>query len=71
MERSLYQLVGSIALSLFVFSVLFLAVEAFALLLSGSFEAPSDYYPLLFLTGGGGVMLAAVWWFLRTGGGSF
>lgn len=56
---------------LFVFAVLFLIAETFALLLSGSFEAPSNYYPLLFLGGGGGVILAAIFWFLKSGGGSF
>jgi NADH:ubiquinone oxidoreductase subunit 3 (subunit A) len=56
---------------LFVFAVLFLIVETFALLLSGSFEASSSYYPLLFLGGGGAVMLVAIWWFLKSGGGSF
>jgi len=61
--RGLYQS------SLFVFAALFLVVEAFALLLSGSFEAPGDYYPLLFLAGGGSVLTLTVWWFLYAGGG--
>jgi len=55
--------------SLFVFAALFLVVEAFALLLSGSYNAPGPYYPLLFLAGGGGVLTVTVWWFLFAGGG--
>ncbi len=63
--RGLYQS------ELFVFAALFMVVEAFALLLAGSFEAPSNYYPLLFLAGGGGVILIVVWWFITVGGGRF
>jgi NADH:ubiquinone oxidoreductase subunit 3 (subunit A) len=69
-ERSLTPR-GTYQSSLFVFAVLFLIVEAFALLLAGSFLAPSDFYPLLFLTGGGAVLTITVWWFLYVGGGEF
>lgn len=61
--RGLYQS------SLFVFAALFLVVEAFALILSGSFNAPGAYYPILFLAGGGSVLTVTVWWFLFAGGG--
>lgn len=61
--RGLYQS------SLFVFAALFLVVEAFALLLAGSFLATGSYYPLLFLLGGGSVLTITVWWFLYPGGG--
>lgn len=61
--RGLYQS------SLFVFAALFLVVEAFALLLAGSFLASGSYYPLLFLFGGGSVLMITVWWFLYPGGG--
>jgi NADH:ubiquinone oxidoreductase subunit 3 (subunit A) len=60
---------GTYQSSLFVFAALFLVVEAFALILSGSFEAPGAYYPLLFLAGGGSVVTVTVWWFLFAGGG--
>ncbi len=63
--RGLYQS------ELFIFATLFLVVEAFALLLAGSFEAPNDVYPLLFLGGGSGVILVVVWWFMTAGGGKF
>ena len=63
--RGLYQS------DLFVFASLFMVVEAFALLLAGSFLAPSNYYPILFLAGGGGVVTLAVWWFMLQGGGQF
>ncbi len=63
--RGLYQS------ELFIFAALFLVVEAFALLLAGSFEAPSSLYPLLFLGGGSGVILVVVWWFMTAGGGKF
>lgn len=63
--RGLYQS------SLFVFAALFLVVEAFALILAGSFEAPSSYYPLLFLLGGGSVGFVTVYWFISSGGGTF
>jgi hypothetical protein len=52
-----------------VFAVLFLVVEAFAFLLAGSFLAPGDFYPLLFLVGGGSVLTVTTWWFLYVGGG--
>ena len=61
--RGLYQS------SLFVFAALFLVVEAFALLLAGSYLAEGSYYPLLFLAGGGSVLTLTVWWFLFPGGG--
>jgi NADH:ubiquinone oxidoreductase subunit 3 (subunit A) len=57
--------------NLFVFAVLFLVVEALALILAGSFEAPSATYPLLFLIGGGSVLTVTVWWFISAGGGEF
>ena len=63
--RGLYQS------SLFVFAALFLVVETFALILAGSFEAPSSYYPLLFLVGGASVVTITVYWFMSTGGGTF
>jgi hypothetical protein len=56
---------------LFVFAALFLIVEVFALLFAGSFEAPSNTYPLLFLFGGSGVILVVTWWFMIVGGGNF
>jgi NADH:ubiquinone oxidoreductase subunit 3 (subunit A) len=56
---------------LFVFAVLFLIVEAFALILASSFEATSNFYPLLFLAGGSGVVLIVTWWFMLVGGGEF
>jgi hypothetical protein len=63
--RGLYQS------ELFIFAALFLVVEAFALLLAGSYMAMTAYYPLLFLLGGGGVMMVIVWWYLLVGGGEF
>jgi NADH:ubiquinone oxidoreductase subunit 3 (subunit A) len=63
--RGLYQS------DLFIFAALFLVVEAFALLLAGSFAATSAFYPLLFLVGGGGVVMVVVWWYLIVGGGEF
>jgi hypothetical protein len=63
--RGLYQS------ELFIFAVLFLVVEAFALLLAGSFFASTAFYPLLFLLGGGGVITVVVWWYLTVGGGEF
>ena len=54
---------------LFVFATLFLVVEAFALILSASFAAPTPYYPLLFLIGGGSVLTVTVWWYIYAGGG--
>ena len=63
--RGLYQS------ELFVFATLFMVVEAFALLLAGSFAAPTNFYPLLFLLGGSGVVMLTVWWFILAGGGPF
>ena len=63
--RGLYQT------NLFVFAALFLVVEAFSLVLAGSFAAPSPLYPLLFLAGGGSVLTITVWWFVFAGGGEF
>jgi NADH:ubiquinone oxidoreductase subunit 3 (subunit A) len=63
--RGLYQS------DLFIFTALFLVVEAFALLLAGSFSASSAFYPLLFLVGGGGIITVIVWWHLLIGGGEF
>ncbi len=62
---------GTYQSSLFVFAVLFLVVEAFALLLAGSYLALGAFYPLLFLAGGGAVLTITVWWFLYVGGGQF
>jgi NADH:ubiquinone oxidoreductase subunit 3 (subunit A) len=62
-KRGLYQS------ELFVFAMLFMIVEAFALLLAGSFEATNSFYPLLFALGGSGVIMLTVWWFLISGGG--
>lgn len=56
---------------LFVFAVLFLVVEVFALILAGSFLAPTDYYPLLYLGGGSGVIILLTMWFILVGGGKF
>ena len=64
-SRGLYQS------NLFVFAALFIVVEAFALLLAGSFLAPSSFYPFLFLLGGSGVIMAVVWWLSAVGGGGF
>lgn len=61
--RGLYQS------ELFVFASLFMVVEAFTLILAGSYFASSNYYPLLFLVGGSGVIMLTVWWFLIQGGG--
>ena len=63
--RGLYQS------SLFVFAALFLVIEAFALILAGSFEASGNYYPLLFLLGGGSVGIITIYWFIASGGGTF
>jgi len=57
--------------NLFVFAALFIVVEAFALLLAGSYLAPSSFYPFLFLLGGTGVIMAVVWWMSAAGGGGF
>ena len=62
-KRGLYQS------ELFVFAALFMVVEAFALLLAGSYFSASNYYPLLFLLGGSGVIMLTIWWFLIQGGG--
>jgi len=62
-KRGLYQS------ELFVFAALFMVVEAFALLLAGSFAASTNYYPLLFLVGGSGVIMLSIWWFIIVGGG--
>lgn len=62
-KRGLYQS------ELFVFAMLFMVVEAFALLVAGSYAATSNFYPLLFLLGGSGVIMLTIWWFLISGGG--
>jgi hypothetical protein len=54
---------------LFIFAMLFMIVEAFAVLLAGSFFALNNFYPLLFLLGGSAVIMLTVWWFLIVGGG--
>jgi hypothetical protein len=54
---------------LFVFAALFMIVEAFTLILAGSYFASSSFYPLLFLVGGSGVIMLTIWWFLIQGGG--
>jgi NADH:ubiquinone oxidoreductase subunit 3 (subunit A) len=56
---------------LYVFAVLFMVVEVFALILAGSFMAPTNYYPLLYLGGGSGVILLVALWFMLVGGGKF
>lgn len=61
---------GTYQSELFVFATLFLVVEMFALLISGSFSAPSGFYPLLFLAGGGSTIVVVIMWFLKAGGGS-
>ena len=61
---------GTYQSELFVFATLFLVVEIFALLISGSFAAGGIYYPLLFLMGGGSTIVVVILWFLKTGGGS-
>jgi len=60
--RGLYQS------ELFVFAALFMVVEAFALLLGGSFLSPTNFYPLLFLAGGSAVVLIVTWWLILIGG---
>jgi hypothetical protein len=45
-------------------------VEVFALLLAGSFLAPTNYYPLLYLMGGSGVVFVITLWFIVVGGGT-
>lgn len=62
-KRGLYQS------ELFVFAALFMVVEAFTLILAGSYFSPSNYYPLLFLAGGSGVIMLTILWFLTQGGG--
>lgn len=62
---------GTYQSNLFVFAVLFMVVEAFALILTSSFESPNTYYPLLFLLGGSGVITLTVWWYIVAGGGEF
>jgi NADH:ubiquinone oxidoreductase subunit 3 (subunit A) len=64
-KRGLYQS------EMFVFAMLFMIVEAFVLLLAGSYEATSSFYPLLFLVGGSSVIMLTIWWFLISGGGKF
>jgi NADH:ubiquinone oxidoreductase subunit 3 (subunit A) len=56
---------------LFIFAVLFLVVEGFALILAGSFMAPTNYYPLLYIAGGGAAILVVALWFMLAGGGKF
>lgn len=62
---------GTYQSNLFIFAVLFMVVEAFALLLASSFESPTHYYPALFLIGGSGVITLTVWWYIVAGGGEF
>ena len=62
-KRGLYQS------ELFVFAALFMVVESFTLILAGSYFAPNNYYPLLFLLGGSGVIMLTIWWFITQGGG--
>jgi len=59
---------GTYQSELFVFAALFMVVEAFALLVAGSFASPTNLYPLLFLAGGGGIIIIATWWLLIVGG---
>ena len=62
---------GTYQSELFVFAAIFMVVEAFALLLAGSFASPTNFYPLLFLGGGGGAILVVTWWLLIAGGVKF
>jgi NADH:ubiquinone oxidoreductase subunit 3 (subunit A) len=62
---------GTYQSELFVFAALFMVVEAFALILAGSFASPTNLYPLLFLAGGGGVILVITWWLMLVGGVRF
>ena len=62
---------GTYQSELFVFAAIFMVVEAFALLLAGSFASPTNFYPLLFLGGGGGAILIVTWWLLIAGGVKF
>jgi len=62
---------GTYQSELFVFAAIFMVVEAFALLLAGSFASQTNFYPLLFLCGGGGAILVVTWWLLVTGGVRF
>ena len=62
---------GTYQSELFVFAAIFMVVEAFALLLAGSFASPTNFYPLLFLGGGGGAILIITWWLLVAGGVRF
>jgi len=59
---------GTYQSELFVFAALFMVVEAFALILAGSFASPTNFYPLLFLAGGGGIILVVTWWLIMVGG---
>ena len=59
---------GTYQSELFVFAALFMVVEAFALIVAGSFASPTNLYPLLFLGGGGGVIVIVTWWLLLVGG---
>ena len=59
---------GTYQSELFVFAALFMVVEAFALLVAGSFASPTNFYPLLFLAGGGGIIIIATWWLIIVGG---
>jgi len=59
---------GTYQSELFVFAALFMVVEAFALILAGSFASATNFYPLLFLAGGGGVIVVITWWLLIVGG---
>ena len=59
---------GTYQSELFVFAALFMVVEAFALILAGSFASPTNFYPLLFLAGGGGTILVVTWWLMLVGG---
>jgi NADH:ubiquinone oxidoreductase subunit 3 (subunit A) len=62
-KRGLYQS------ELFIFATLFMIVEAFALILAGSYFATNNFYPFLFLLGGSSVIMLTVWWYLISGGG--
>jgi hypothetical protein len=59
---------GTYQSELFVFAALFMVVEAFALIIAGSFASPTNFYPLLFLAGGGGVIVIVTWWLILVGG---
>ncbi len=53
---------------LFVFAVLFLVAESYALILVGSYLSLNVYNVLLYLLGGAAVILISIWWLVTAGG---